>query len=309
MLYKAMGINTGSTLKDLDHGKKEAVIAFATYNSLDRDGDRANPGMFTKSWKENPGHVRYFKNHDKKEAPGIVLKLWEDSDHAYAHVKHGADTLGNDTFLQIELGSAKDASYGFDPIVAPKLPNGKGYNMKEVMHHEVSVLTHWGAHVSSGVQTVIKSFNPDRLKELNNSEKEFLRRLIQNRQEGLLLAIDFNNTVQEGTDMWSYINEIIGGQSYDIGWLKRRLEYGVKEVNELRMAVKAMEKYVQSSASDESIQQVQIELRNTKQLLSEIDTAVTNEQETSQAREPIVSNKDNEFLKAINYSLLKANTL
>jgi hypothetical protein len=309
MLYKAMGISTGSTLKDLDHGKKEAVIAFATYSSLDRDGDRANQGMFTKSWQQHPGHVRYFKNHDKKQAPGIILKLWDDTDHAYAQVKHGEDSLGNDTFLQMELGSVKDASYGFDPVVAPKLPGGKGYNMKEVFHHEVSALTHWGAHAESGVQTVIKSFNPNRLKDLNTDEKEFLRRLIQNRQQGLMMAIDFNNTVQEGSDMWSYINEIIASQSYDVGWLKRRLEYGVKEVQELRTAIKAMEKYVQSSASDDSIQHVEIELRNTKQLLSEIDTAVTNEQQTSNAREQIVSKEDNEFLKQINYSLLKVNTL
>jgi len=178
-----------------------------------------------------------------------------------------------------------------------------------VRHFETSVLTHWGAHKSSGVVSVIKSFDPEKLKELNNDEKNFLRRLIANRSEALQMSIDMNNMVAEGSDMWSYINEVIGSISYDVGWLKRRLEYGVKEVDDLRAGVKAMEKFIRNTkASDECIKQITKELENTKQLLSEIDTAATYAPEQS-THTPSASVKDNEFLKQLNYSLLKVNTL
>jgi hypothetical protein len=81
--------------------------------------------------------------------------------------------------------------------------------------------------------------------------------------------------------------------------------YGCKELQDLQLAVKTMEKFVHdTTASDECIQQVQTELEHTKQLLSEIDTAVTTAQEDESTRSQTVSKGDNEFLKAINYSLL-----
>lgn len=309
MLTKAMKIaKDGITIKDLDMSKREAVIAHATYSDLDREGDRANKGMFTKSWNENFDDLRFFLNHKKDLAPGKPLKTWEDDNHAYTQVYLGTHTLGEDTLKQMDEGIIVASSYGFDPVRQTKMAKG-GYDMKEVRHFETSVLTHWGAHKSSGVVSVIKSFNPTRLKELNDTEKNFLRRLIDNRSQALQMAIEMNGIVTEGTDMWSYINEIIGSQSYDIGYLKRRLEYGVKEVDDLRAGVKAMEKFIQNTkASDECILQITEELENTKQLLSEIDTAATYAPEQS-THTPSASVKDNEFLKAINYSLLNVNAL
>jgi HK97 family phage prohead protease len=309
MLTKAMKIaKDGITIKDLDLTKREAVIAHATYSDLDREGDRANKGMFTKSWNENFDDLRFFLNHKKELAPGKPLKTWEDDEHAYTHVYLGTHTLGEDVLKQMDEGIIVASSYGFDPVRQTKMAKG-GYDMKEVRHFETSVLTHWGAHKSSGVVSVVKSFDPEKLKELNNDEKNFLRRLIANRSEALQMSIDMNNSVIEGSDMWSYINEIIGSISYDVGWLKRRLEYGVKEVDDLRAGVKAMEKFIRNTrASDECIQQITKELENTKQLLSEIDTAATYAPEQS-THTPSASVKDNEFLKQLNYSLLKVNTL
>lgn len=309
MLTKAMKIaKDGITIKDLDMSKREAVIAHATYNGLDREGDRANKGMFTKSWNENFDDLRFFLNHKKELAPGKPLKTWEDEDHAYTQVYLGTHTLGEDTLKQMDEGIIVASSYGFDPVRQTKMVKG-GYDMKEVRHFETSVLTHWGAHKSSGVVSVIKSFNPEKLKELNNDEKTFLRQLIANRQEALKMCIGFNDTVTEGSDMWSYINELISDQSYNIAWLKRRLEYGVKEVEDLREGVKAMEKFIRNTkASDDCIQQITKELENTKQLLSELDTAATYAPEQS-THTPSASKEDNEFLRQLNYSLLKVNAL
>lgn len=307
MLRKSMRISKdGLTIKDVDMGNRTAVIAFATYGSLDRDGDRANKGMFTKSWREGRTDIRLFKNHDKNSGPGKIADFWEDEEHGYVKAYLGTHTEGNDTLIQLDEGIIVAASYGFIPIKdrMVKLEN-KGFDYKSVRWLETSVLTHWGAHPESGVISVHKSLNPERLKELNENEKTFLRQLLANRQEALRLCMNMADTVTEGDDMWSYVNELLGEQSYNIAWLKRRLEYGVKELEEIHLAIKAMERFVSSSkASDECIQQVEIELQNTKQLLSEFDTVVTSAQEQS-TRTQSASNDDNEFLAKLNLSFLK----
>ncbi len=306
MLTKAMKLSKdGITIKDLSIDKRMAVIAHATYNSLDRDGDRANKGMFTKSWNERFDDLRFYLNHKKELAPGKPTRTWEDNDHAYTEVYLGTHTLGEDVLKQMDEGIIVASSYGFDPVRATKMSKG-GYDYKEVAHLETSVLTHWGAHQASGVVKVTKAFDPEKLKELSNDEKNFLRQLINNRTQGLMMAINYNNTVTEGSDMWSYINELIGSTSYDIGWLKRRLEYGVKEYEDLRAGVKAMKSFIRNTkASDAAIQQITFELEQTEHLLSELDTAATSAPEQS-TQTPTVSKSDNnEFIKQLHYLKLK----
>lgn len=297
----------GLTIKDIDMGKRTAVIAFATYGSLDRDGDMACKGMFTKSWDLGRKDVRLFKNHDKYSGPGRVDDFWEDEKHAYVKSYLGTHTEGNDTLIQLDEGIIVAASYGFIPQKDRMAKiEGKGYEYKQVRWLETSMLTHWGAHEESGIVSVHKSLSPERLKELNEDEKNFLRQLLANKMDALRLCMNMADRVNEGDDMWSYVNELLGEQSYNIAWLKRRLEYGVKELDEIRLSIKAMEKFISSSkASDESIQQVEIELQNTKQLLSEFDTVVTSAQEKS-TQTQAASNDDDAFLKAITYKLLKS---
>lgn len=310
MLTKAMKIaKDGITIKDLDMGSRTAVIAQSTYQTKDREGDIANKGMFTRSWNNNRSDIRLFKNHNKYSGPGRVDDFWEDDQHGYVKSYYGTHTEGNDTLIQIDEGIIIAASFGYNPVVAPKLKDSKGYDLKEVQWLETSVLTHWGCHKDSGIVSVQKHWDPEKLKDLNDSEKNFLRRLIENRSQALQMSIEMNGIVTEGSDMWSYINEIIGSQSYDIGYLKRRLEYGVKEVDDLRSGVKTMERFVRNTkASDECIQRIQIELDNTKQLLSEIESVATHDP-VNTTHDPITSKEDNEFLKAINYSLLNVNAL
>jgi HK97 family phage prohead protease len=311
MLTKAMKIaKDGITIKDLDMNTRTAVIAQATYQSKDREGDVANKGMFTRSWNNNRSDIRLFKNHNKYSGPGRVDDFWEDEQHGYVKSYYGTHTEGNDTLIQIDEGIIIAASFGYNPVVAPKLKDSKGYDLKEVQWLETSVLTHWGAHKDSGVVAVKKHFDFElQLKELNETEKNFFRQLIANRQESLRLCVAMNDTVTEGNDLWSYINELIGEQSYNLAWLKRRLEYGVKEVDDLRSGIKAMEKFIHNTkASDECIQRTQTELENTKQLLSEIESVTTHDP-VNTTRDPAASKEDNEFLKQINYSLLKVNTL
>jgi HK97 family phage prohead protease len=309
MHIKSMKISKdGLTIKDIDFQKRTAVIAQATYSTEDREKDMAHKGMFTKSWNEAREDIRLFKNHNKYSGPGRVDDFWEDDQHAYIKAYLGTHTEGEDTLRQLDEKIIVASSFGYNPIKAPKRDGRKGFDLMEVQWLETSVLTHWGAHKDSGVVSVLKHFDFD-TKDLNDAEKNFLRALINNRNEALRMCVQMNETVTEGTDMWSYINELIADQSYNIAWLKRRLEYGVKEIADLREGVKAMEKFIRNTrASDECIIQVTKELENTKQLLSQIESVVTTEPEQS-THEPAASKEDNEFLKQINYSLLKVNTL
>lgn len=309
MRNKSMRISKeGLTLKDIDMGKRTAVIAQATYGSADRDKDIANKGMFTKSWNENRNDIRLFKNHDPKTGPGRVDDFWEDNKHGYVKAYLGTHTEGDDVLKQLDENIIVAASYGFIDIPSRQVKiKGGGYDIKEVRWMETSLLTHWGSHQESGVVSVTKMLHDLHTKDLNDSEKAFLRKLIANRTEGLMLAIDMNSTVIEGTDMWSYINDLIADQSYSIAWLKRRLEYGVKELNDIKLGIKAMEKFVYNTkASDECIQRIQIELDNTKQLLSDLESVTSAPDQSTQTP---TSTKDNEFLRHLNYSLLKVNTL
>lgn len=155
-MYKEVYKSVSGGYTDVDLNKGEAVIKFATYGSADRDGDIANKGMFTKSWNEFKD-VRLFKNHDKTLAPGKILKMWDDDKHAYAHVKFGQSTLGQDTLKDVHDQIVTDSSYLFVPQKYKELPNG-GYSFTEVFHKEVSVLTHWGAHPESKIKSVRKEW-------------------------------------------------------------------------------------------------------------------------------------------------------
>jgi HK97 family phage prohead protease len=157
MLYKG----TRFLNKDIDLGKRTAVIAYATYNSLDRDGDIASKGMFSKSWNESHEDIRFFKNHNKDILLGSIERFWEDDNHAYAMVKMSKSRDGEDALIQMDEGILKDASYGFEPIKSTPIQN-KGRKFSEVKLWEISALTHWGAHPESGVREVNKTaIKPD----------------------------------------------------------------------------------------------------------------------------------------------------
>lgn len=163
-MIKSISLN----IKDISLTSREAVLAHATYKSLDKDEDMANRGMFDKSWKVSFNELRYFLNHDRKQAPGKVIRAWDDEDHAYTQVKHGTHTLGEDTLKMLDEGVIVAVSYGFIPLRQKKIPS-KGMSYLEVKHMETSALTHWGAHDESHIVTVQKAFDDNKIQELQES--------------------------------------------------------------------------------------------------------------------------------------------
>lgn len=253
MITKAIDLS----VKDIDLAKREAVIAFATYKSLDLDGDRSNRGMFDKSWRENQGIVRYFLNHDKKQAPGKIEQLWDDDTHAYARVKHGTHTLGEDVLKQLDEGIIVAASFGFDPVRYKDI-KGKGKDFTEVKHYEVSALTHWGAHTDSGPVKVNKSLLEAnfRLKSLNQVEQDLLQLLINNGMDSIRAAMDVAVQLDPDSDLYTFVMWFISRHADNLHSLRCELRYGMKEKLEAQIA--KMQKFVRNSdASDECIQSVQ----------------------------------------------------
>jgi len=268
MQQKAMDL----IVKDIDTGKREAVIAFSTYKTLDSDKDRSNRGMFDKSWKENFGMVRYFLNHKKDQAPGKILRLWDDADHAYAQVKHGTHTLGEDVLKQLDEGIIVAASFGFEAIRYKPIKD-KGMDFLEVKHHEVSALTHWGAHSDSKPVSVTKALTelPFRLKQLSQPEQDMLISILANDMNSLQLALTTAADLDTSSDLYTFVMWLISRRAEIIANLRSELKWGTKEA--LDQHVAKMQKFIRTtSASDECIQQVQKSLNI---LTNNSDTATT----------------------------------
>lgn len=269
MITKAIDLS----VKDIDLNKREAVIAFATYKSLDLDGDRSNRGMFDKSWREQPNIVRYFLNHDKKQAPGKIEQLWDDADHAYARVKHGTHTLGEDVLKQLDEGIIVAASFGFDPVKYKDI-KGKGKDFTEVKHYEVSALTHWGAHTESGPVAVQKALinQSFRLKQLSQDEQDILSLIINNGIENIQAAIAVAATLDSESDLYCAIMWMISRQAEIVGDIRCQLSWGMKEATQAQIV--KMQKFIRNStASDECIKSVQKSLNIL--LNKDSDTAIT----------------------------------
>ena len=162
--------STPLEVKDLDRSKRTAVIAFATYNNVDRGGDILRPGAFKKSWNENKSDIRFFLNHDPSQAPGKGLDFFDDGDHANVKAYLGTHTLGEDTLKMMDEGIITDASFGFNTIQSNNIDvKGKSVReLKEVRQREFSVLTDWGMNPASKVLRVTKSLNGDAYKAISD---------------------------------------------------------------------------------------------------------------------------------------------
>lgn len=263
-------------LKDIDMSKREAVIAHATYKTLDSDGDRSNRGMFDKSWKEQWNILRFFLNHKKDQAPGKPLKGWDDGEHAYTHVKLGTHTLGEDVLKMLDEQTIVAASFGYDPTKTKDI-KGKGQDILEVVHFETSVLTHWGAHSDSGPVKVVKSlsdFPPMKLKQLTDAEQQMLSGLISGGMGSMMEMCDMAMNMDPQSDLYTVIMWWISRMSDMMGDMRANLRYGMKAASEMNAQVQKMEKFIRNTtASDDAIQLIQKSLSSI--LNKNSDTAIT----------------------------------
>jgi len=301
-MYKEVRKSAQNVYKDVDLEKRQVVTAFATYGSKDRDGDIANKGMFTKSWKEFTD-VRVFENHDKTKAPGKIDELWDDDKQAYAKIKMGRHTLGNDTLLQIQDEIIKDSSYLFVPQKGKDLGSGN-YSYTEVFHKEVSVLTHWGAHPESKIKAVAKAAGdftlaPEILKELSSDEVVYLKNFIAAYNSNLQDLVTFSQGLNENSDLWVWVNDMISRVSDQISNFKYKIMwYGPKQKSENDELINRLTKLKSfcsnSKASDECIQNILKEANEIETLLS--GQPVSTQSSTESTREQQKGSNDSNLL-------------
>lgn len=229
--------------------------------------------MFDKSWSNHSSMVRYFLNHKKDQAPGKILRLWDDAEHAYAQVKHGTHTLGEDVLKQLDEGIIVAASFGFDPVKYKDI-KGKGKDFLEVKHYEVSVLSHWGAHSDSGPVATVKALErgPGKLKQLSEVEQALLTTLMSNCMDNLQEAFTVASQLDPDSDLYTWVMWFISRHAEIVGSMRAEMRYGMKEKMDGQIA--KLQKFIRNTtASDECIADAQKSLNSLLQYNS--DTATT----------------------------------
>lgn len=273
--YKSSGL---IELKDVDTSKREAVLAHATYDSVDRTKDIARKGMFAKSWKENKDDIAYYVNHDPEKVPGRPTDFWEDNQHAYTKVYHGTHTLGNDTLIMMDEGIIKKVSFGYIPEVKSFIThqNQKVRELKQVKHVETSVLTKLQAHPGSTVVSVTKAFDEFfeglDVKALTQPEQAMLKKMLSCDQMCMKEMVSMMDTLDAKSDLYTWLTYGISQRASMMGDMMRQLKWNVEEVKEVQQHIETMEKFVRNTkASDECIKSIELEIEETKALLSGYD--------------------------------------
>lgn len=269
---------------DLSKDSRTAVFAHAVYNNIDRLGDICRPGMFNKSWNEHKADVKFYVDHDPAQKPGIVLDLWETKTEALTKVKFGNYTLGNDIMEMVDMGVIDSASFGFKAIKAPKsFSSGKAIReLKEVYHGE-STLANGLPPINplAKVVLVTKAGNPlFELKALGTDEQSFLKKLIDGTQSNLESAISFARNMDQNSDLYTWIMYYVSRQADGMSSLREQLKWGSKEMKAMTDHINKLENFCRkSTASDDCIQTIEAEVKATKDLISQCDTADTHDDE------------------------------
>lgn len=301
-------------LKDIDKGKREAVIAHATYNDMDRIKDIARKGMFTKSWNESKSNgnfdINFYLNHNDEQAPGKVTDVFEDDNHAYTKTWMGTHTLGNDVLLMMDEGVIKKASFGYITVRSNKIEvkNTKARELKEVVHLETSVLTKIPCHPKSGVVSVTKAlYDLAEVKTLSSTEQQILKNILSGDQGVLEELIRLSANIDTKSDLYTWISWNISRRADMMGDVRSQLKWNSGELKEWQAHVTTMEKFCRdTNASDDCIKSILIEIDETKQLISEYNTAGTHADDESP--EPAASIDVKELLSGIqtfNNNLIK----
>jgi len=145
MYYQTKSIPVN--VKDIDIPGRIVKGYFASFETLDSDGDIFRKGAFTKTIAENKDRIKHLFNH--WDAVGVLQELKEDENGVYFVSQMGRHTLGNDVLLMYEDGIVTEHSVGFQTIKQHK--EGKANIIMEVKMWEGSSLDKWGANMNTPV--------------------------------------------------------------------------------------------------------------------------------------------------------------
>lgn len=285
-------------LKDLDNSKRTAVIAHAVYNVIDRGNDISCKGMFDKSWKENKS-IDFLFNHNDEEVVGSVIRTFDDEEKAYTEVKFGNWTLGNDVLEMADMGVLKGASFGYNTEKKEftTIKGKKVRKLKEVYHGETSLLTKVPMNPLAGIVSLNKSFEQlPELKMLSDSEAVILKNILSADQSALEQMFQLYLQTDVSSDLYTMLTYALSRRLDIIGDIRSQLKYNSTELKSIQNHIETMERFCRNAkASDECIINIQNEIQEAKQILSNYDTS-----NTQPITEPLDSRNENDsFLKQL----------
>lgn len=265
--------------KDIDSSKRTATIAHSVYNTVDRTGDIATKGMFSKSWKEKKD-IDFLFNHVDGAVVGNVTGVWEDDNKAYTEVKFGNWTLGDDVLEMAEAKVLKGASFGYAAIRKEfkTVNNRKVRVLKEVIHGETSLVTKTPAHPDAGIIKLTKSLFMDmpEIKSLSATEFTMMKEMAAMDQRCLEMMVNISGSLDKTSDLFNWVLYQISRRADLMSAIRSQLQYNSGELKSLQQHLSNMEAFVnKTNASDECIKSIQSEIDETKSIISSIDTSDT----------------------------------
>jgi len=154
------------SLKDVDVNSRTVTGYFASFNTLDSDGDVFMPGAFSKSLNENKNRILHLLQHNPNLPLGRPNVLQEDSNGLYFETTFPEQPNGGyieDTLKLYRDGVYNEHSVGFQLIKATSgSSETKGANcITEAKLWEGSTVT-WGANANTpftGMKQLERAYN------------------------------------------------------------------------------------------------------------------------------------------------------
>ncbi len=184
--YKDFTINDPLQFKDVD-GKKGIVTGyFASFDSLDSDGDVIKKGAFTKTINATgpqsaKPRIKHLLNHDPSQPLGVITMLKEDDKGLYYESKLGSHALGIDFIKMVESNLISEHSIGYQTKTYNQVTSWEDYKegmvkreLTELKLWEGSSLTAWGAN-SNTPMTGMKSIEINKLLGKSEAIEKFCR--------------------------------------------------------------------------------------------------------------------------------------
>lgn len=159
-LYSVYTSTLKAEIKDVDSKKGIVSGYFASFDTVDSDGDIIRKGAFAKTIIENGpkssrNRIKHLLNHNPTQPLGKLMELEEDTYGLRYDSQVGTHTLGTDFIKMVESGLITEHSIGYRIIKRNQLnsyeqymenPSKGWFELTELKLYEGSSLTHWGAN-------------------------------------------------------------------------------------------------------------------------------------------------------------------
>ena len=176
-IYEYKSIGGVCEFKDIDEKKGIITGYFASFDTLDSDGDVFMKGAFTKSVKERgpegTKRIKHLFNHDPNQPLALILSLKEDNTGLLYESKTGTHTLGREFIKMAESGLITEHSVGFKTTKSK--PTKEGREITEVKLYEGSSLSFLGANGNTPLLSVKSGLDLDLLIKKHEAIEKFCR--------------------------------------------------------------------------------------------------------------------------------------